>query len=110
MRIENWPTAIVVVCGLHSTAAVVVFLANAGWQAESILAFGTLAVGVFAGQAVTARKASQLADKTDEQSEKLATIVKQTNGLQASHAAGIAETAAARAIVKYEARQREQGH
>lgn len=105
MKIENWPTAIVVCAGILCTGGVVFFLVDAGWSSEAIIAFGTLAVGVFAGQAVNARKVSQVEAKTDAQSEKLDTIVEQTNGMSTAQIEQVAETAAARAIVKYEHRK-----
>jgi hypothetical protein len=104
VKIENWPTAAVIVAGIAATAGVTYFLINAGWSSEAIIAFGTLAVGLFAGQAVNARKVSQVEAKTDQQSEKLDTIVEQTNGMSTAQMEQVAETAAARAIVKYENR------
>lgn len=104
MKIDNWPTAAVIVAGIASTAVVVYFLVDAGWSSEAIIAFGTLAVGVFAGQAVNARKTAQIEAKTDAQSATLETIVEQTNGMSTAQIEQVAETAAARAIVKYEHR------
>jgi hypothetical protein len=104
VKIENWPTAAVIVAGIVCTGGVVYFLVDAGWSSEAIIAFGTLAVGMFAGQAVNARKVSQVAAQTEAQTEKLDTIVEQTNGMSTAQIEQVAETAAARAIVKYEHR------
>lgn len=105
MKIENWPTAAVIVAGIACTAGVVYFLVDAGWSSEAIIAFGTLAAGFFGAQAVNARKLTAVAQQTDAQTEKIDTIVEQTNGMSSAQMAQVAETAAARAIVKYEARK-----
>lgn len=80
LKINNWPTAIVAGIGILTAGAVLVFLVEAGWSAEGIAAFVTLAAGIFGGQALQARKTASVEAKTDQQSETLETIVRQTNG------------------------------
>jgi hypothetical protein len=105
MKVENWPTAAVLIGGLALTAATLWFLAQAGWSAETIIAFGTLAVGLFTGQAVNARKVSRVDAKTDQQTAQLDQLVEQTRFAPGA-LTNVAETAATRAIVKYEGRHK----
>jgi hypothetical protein len=100
-KIDSWPQAIVVTAGVLVTGAVVVALAFAGWSSEAIIGFGTLAIGVFAGQYVQTRKTAQIEAKTDQQSEQLATIVEQTNGKTEAELDEIADRAALRVIEAY---------
>lgn len=100
VKIDSWPQAVVVVVGLVATAGVTVALVHAGWSGEAIIGFATLAAGLFAGQLVSARKASAIEAKTDHQTEKIDTIVEQTNGRSDAEIEAIAARAADLAAVK----------
>lgn len=102
LKIDSWPQAIVVSVGLVATAGVIGFLVSAGWSAEAIIGFATLAIGLFAGQAVTARKAATVEAKTDQQSETLAQIASQTNGKHDAELDEIADRAAVKVIAAYQ--------
>lgn len=101
LKIESWPQAVVLAVGLAVTGGVVIFLVSAGWSSEAIIAFGTLAAGLFAGQAVQARKASTVEAKTDQQTETLAQLVEQTNGKSEAELDAIADRAAVKVIAAY---------
>jgi hypothetical protein len=101
LKIDNWPQAIVAVSGLLTVGAVVVFLARAGWSDQAIAAFVTLALGLFAGQMATARKAATVEAKTDHQTDQLHTIVEQTNGRSEAELQDIADRAAVKVIEAY---------
>jgi hypothetical protein len=94
MKIDSLPQAIVLTAGIVVTGGIVVALAFAGWSSEAIIGFGTLALGLFAGQYVNTRKSATIEAKTDEQSTKLDKIVSQTNGLSEAERDDIAERAA----------------
>lgn len=100
LKIDNWPQAVVIVSGILATGGVVVCLVNAGWSGEAIAAFATLAVGLFAGQLATARKASSVDAKTDQQTKQLAVIQEQTNGHSDDERHALAVEAAEHAIRK----------
>lgn len=100
LKINGWPQAIVAITGVFATAAIIVALILAGWSAEAIVGFAVLAVGLFTGQVVNARNASKVEAKTDHQTDTLATIVRQTNGLSDADRARLAEEAADLAAVK----------
>lgn len=101
LKIDSWPQAIVAVAGIAATAGVVVFLAGAGWSGEAIGAFATLALGIVATQFVQTRKTAQVEAKTDQQSETLDQIVRQTNGKSDAELDEIAGRAAVQVIAAY---------
>lgn len=101
LKIDSWPQAIVAVAGIAATAGVVVFLASAGWNAEAIGAFATLALGIVATQFVQTRKTAQVEAKTDQQSEVLDTIVAQTNGKSEQELEEIADRAVLKLVAAY---------
>lgn len=101
LKIDNWPEAMVIAVGLVVTGGLVMFLVSAGWSSEAIIAFATLAVGLFAGQLVQARKASTVEAKTDQQTETLAQLVDQTNGKSEAELEEIADRAAVKIIAAY---------
>lgn len=80
LKIDNTPTAIVASVGILGAVGLVVALIFAGWSSEAIIGFGTLALGLVAGQATAARKAATIEAKTDHQTEQLTTIASQTDG------------------------------
>lgn len=98
MKIDTLPQAIVAAAGIVATAGVVIFLVWAGWSAEAIGAFATLALGIVASQFVNARKSAQVEAKTDQQTVKLDTIVEQTNGMSTLERKAIAREAADMAV------------
>lgn len=80
LNVKSWPQAAVFIAGVVAVGGVVVCLANAGWDGQTIAAFAALALGVITGQGVMAHRSSVVEAKTDKQTEQLSTIVKQTNG------------------------------
>lgn len=101
VKIDNWPQAFVIGVGLVTIAGLVVFLVQAGWTGETIIGFATLALGLFAGQVVQARKTAAVEAKTDQQTETLATIVEQTNGRSEAELDELAGRAAVKVIEAY---------
>lgn len=101
LKIDNWPQAVVLSVGLLAAGGLVAFLVSAGWSSEAIIGFGVLAAGLFAGQAVQARKTATVEAKTDQQTETLAQIVSQTNGKSDTELDEIADRAAVRVIAAY---------
>jgi hypothetical protein len=101
LKIDSWPQAIVIAVGLVVTVGLVMFLVNAGWSAEAIIGFATLAIGLFASQFVQTRKAATVEAKTDQQTETLAKIVEQTNGKSEAELDEIADRAAVKIIAAY---------
>jgi hypothetical protein len=99
-KIDSWPQAVVAVSGLVATGAIVVALVWAGWSGEAIIGFAALAAGLFTGQYVNTRRASAVEAKTDQQTQTLATIVRQTNGLSHEEREKLADEAADRAAVR----------
>lgn len=94
MKINSWPQAIVAVTGIVAVAGIVVSLALAGWNAEAIAGFASLALALVVGQYVQTRRASVVEAKTDQQTETLHTIERQTNGLSNAERQDIAVRAA----------------
>jgi hypothetical protein len=80
LKIDTTPQAIVASVGIVATACLVGFLVWSGWNGETIVGFGALAIGLFAANFATTRKAAQLDAKQDQQSAKLDTVVRQTDG------------------------------
>lgn len=80
LNVKSWPQAAVLIAGVIAVGGVVVCLANAGWDGQTITAFAALALGVITGQGVMAHRSSVVEAKTDQQTEQLATIARQTNG------------------------------
>jgi hypothetical protein len=101
LQINNMPQAIVAATGVVATAGIIVALALAGWSSEAIIAFGGLAASMVVGQVVAARKASVVEAKTDQQTNMLETVVKQTNGVSTEERQEIADRAAIKAIRMY---------
>jgi hypothetical protein len=105
VKIDSWPTAIVTVAGLACGTVAVLFLFKSGASLEAIGAFAVIVVGMFAGQIVQARKASTVEAKTDQQTEMIERVVRQTNGLSAAERQDIAERAAVAMVDKLRPRQ-----
>jgi hypothetical protein len=101
LKIDSWPQAMVICVGLLATAGVVGFLVSAGWSSEAIIAFATLAVGLFAGQLVQARKGATVEAKTDQQTATLAQLVDQTNGKSEAELDEIADRAVLKLVAAY---------
>lgn len=101
LKIDSWPQALVLAVGLLVTGGVVIFLVSAGWSSEAIIAFGTLAAGLFTGQAIATRKASTVEAKTDQQTAQLDTLLEQTNGKSDAELDEIAGRAAVKVIAAY---------
>jgi hypothetical protein len=80
LKIDNTPTAIVASVGILAVAGLAGFLVSAGWSSGAIIGFATLALALFGGQAINARKTATIEAKTDDQSSTLEQIAKQTNG------------------------------
>lgn len=91
IKISTWPQAVVAASGLLATAGIVVALVMAGWSGEAIAGFAALVLGLATGQYVQTRKASVVEAKTDQQTEMLETVVRQTNGLGDQEREDIAE-------------------
>jgi hypothetical protein len=98
LKINTVPQAIVASVAIVSVAALVGFLVWSGWSAASIVAFASLAAGLFAGQYVTSRKAALLDAKQDQQSVKLDRVVAQTNGPMHATIAQAVESGIARGV------------
>lgn len=103
MKINSWPQAIVAVTGIVAVAGIVVSLALAGWDAEAIIGFASLAVALVVGQYVQTRRAAVVEAKTDQQTQTLHTIERQTNGLSSAERQDIA-VRAAQAVLDRQAR------
>jgi len=101
LKIETWPQAVVVGVGIVCTCGVIAFLVSAGWSSGAIIGFATLALGLFTGQAVAARKASTVEAKTDAQTVKLDQLVDQTNGKSEDELDAIADRAAVKVVAAY---------
>lgn len=80
LKIDSTPQAIVVTAGILTVGAIVCFLVYSGWDAETIIGMAILGAGLFTGQYATTRRASVLDAKQDQQTAKLDTVVRQTNG------------------------------
>lgn len=80
MKINSTPAAIVASVGILAIAGIIVALALAGWSGEAIVAFGALALALVTGQLVQVRKTSEVEAKTDQQTQTLRVIARQTNG------------------------------
>ena len=100
VKVDSWPQAVVAASGVVATGGIVVALVWAGWSGEAIIGFAALAAGLFTGQYVTTRRASAVEAKTDQQTQTLATIVRQTNGLSEAEREKLADEAADRAAVR----------
>lgn len=98
LKIDNTPQAIVVSVGIVATAGLVGFLVASGWPASQIIAFATLAAGLFAGQWAAGRKSSVIDAKQDHQTEKLDRVVRQTNGAMHAAISEAVETGIARGV------------
>jgi Flp pilus assembly protein TadB len=100
LKISTLPQAIVAAAGILAVAAVVVSLALAGWSPEAIVGFGILAATQFVALYLQTRRTAVVEAKTDQQTEQLDTIVRQTNGMTDEDRARVAEEAADLAAVK----------
>lgn len=67
LKIENGPTAAVIITAIIAVPAMIIGLALAGWHSESIVALAVGFSGVFGSLAITLRKQSILEAKTDQQ-------------------------------------------
>jgi len=105
LKINSWPQAIVAVTGILAIGGIVVALALAGWDAEAIMGFATLAAALVVGQFVQTRRASVVEAKTDAQTATLQTIERQTNGMSSAERQDIA-VRAAQAVLDRQARER----
>lgn len=105
LKINSWPQAIVAAVGILAIAAIVVSLALAGWTAEAIVGFASLAAALVVGQFVQTRRAAVVEAKTDQQTQTLETIERQTNGLSSAERQDIA-VRAAQAVLDRQARGR----
>jgi Na+-transporting methylmalonyl-CoA/oxaloacetate decarboxylase gamma subunit len=107
LKITNaW--AFVAGVGLFCLFGMIVALAFAGWKPESITGMFLGLATLLAAVTAAVRKAEVVEAKTDQQSESLATIERQTDGeLKAAIAEAVAE-GIDRAAAKYRAEQRQQ--
>ena len=80
LKIDSTPQAIVVSTGIITVGALAGFLVWSGWDAETIVGMAILAAGLFTGQYATTRRASILDAKQDQQTVKIDTVMRQTNG------------------------------
>lgn len=105
LKITSWPQAAVVVAGLIAIAVITIALVSAGWDAETIIALAAAAAAIVTGQYVQTRRASELDAKQDQQTRKIDTVVRQTNGeFKATVSAAVQEGIAA-ATAAYRAEQ-----
>lgn len=104
MKINSWPQAIVAVTGILTIAAIVVSLALAGWTAEAIVGFASLAGALVVGQFIQTRRAAVVEAKTDQQTETLHVIERQTNGRSSAELQAVADRAA-QAVLDQQARR-----
>lgn len=100
IKISNWPQAVVACAGLLAIVGVVWALSHAGMSIEVIVGAVMTLLGLSGGQLAIARRAASTEAKTDAQTDQLATIVRQTNGLTDADRARLAEEAADLAAVK----------
>jgi hypothetical protein len=101
LNIKTWPQAIVAVAGLAAVAGILVALVLAGWSSEAVVGFAVAIAGIATGQYVNTRKTSELDAKQDQQSTKLDTVVRQTNGELQETVSSAVEAGIARAVAKY---------
>lgn len=80
MNIKSWPQATVATAGVLAVAGILVALVLAGWSSEAIIGFAVAIAGIAAGQYVQTRNTSAIDAKQDQQSVKLDTVVRQTDG------------------------------
>jgi hypothetical protein len=108
LNIKTWPQAIVAVAGVLAVAGILIALVLAGWSSEAVVGFAVAIAGIATGQYVNTRKTSELDAKQDQQSAKLDTVVRQTNGEMSAAIAQAVETGIGRAVQTY--RQENERH
>jgi hypothetical protein len=77
LKIENGPTAAVIITAIIAVPALIVGLALAGWHSESIVGLAVGFSGVFGSLIITLRKQSTLEAKTDQQTHTINAIADQ---------------------------------
>jgi hypothetical protein len=100
IKIDSWPQAVVAVAGVLGIVGAVVALAHAGMPLETIIGAVMALLGISGGQLAIVRRTGSVEAKNDQQSAKLDTIVKQTNGISDADRERLADEAADRAAVK----------
>lgn len=100
IKISNWPQAAVAIAGLVAICGLVWTLSHAGLPPEAIIGAVLTVAGISGGQLAIARRAASTEAKTDDQSQQLQTIVRQTNGLSETERQRLVEDAADQAAVK----------
>lgn len=105
LKINSGPQAAVAIAGIVAVAGMLVALILAGWSPEAIVGFVVAIAGVAAGQFMNTRKAAEIDAKTDVQTEKIDTIVEQTNGQMRAAISEAVQDGIAKAAAAYRAEQ-----